>query len=713
MSKIDSTQTRDEILEFAGKDAALGFLLPCNIIENHTTNEQQFVDRHGITAEYFQYYDDCRANFFSWVSVLRIPKNGRVCGVVTGKNDDGSLRITVIGNSVFDIRQGNCVTAHITGRAKGNSWSTVGEPNSITRKMLDNSGLNPQFVGDPYSYPEVYEQYATFEANIQNSVTPIPAELILTQNYEPNWSAAGSGKNSYTSNFATMNGEYLDTYSGIITLTKNPSTTLKINVPFDNIAFQPIKNSVYDMGVNNVGGDVYMICYNIISAMTAALGGANETIIPDSEAGQHKFAADVVGTYAGMGKLFNVVLTRDIDAAINYVDNNVLPPDAFLYPYDVDNIPTNDTGQNPNPEDETPSGDNPNENDGDPDDDITPTPMVTPSATPQSLTNNNLYWLLTAQLKNFIDWFWTDATSIASLDDLWDKIKGLYNNLSEAVLNIRYMPVHSDWIGGTTLDSSIIVGMIEKPGQVLTINKTVSSVRHIGDININEFYNSFCDYSPYTDILLYLPFHGFLDLDTNLLMGNTLKVYCAYDISSGTVQYFIYRDSVLINTCIAKMAVDIPITLQTKNDRDSAVFQNVMSSVGSLIGAGASVATANPIGLVMSMGNLSGSQTHAAPLALKGTIGESGAFYAPNRCAIYVKNPKYNKPDAVSATYASQVGYPCNGIYKLSQGIGYTQVYNPKINFSGNTPPDSNRKMLPLENEVQEIYNYLTEGVIL
>ena len=306
-------------------------------------------------------------------------------------------------------------------------------------------------------------------------------------------------------------------------------------------------------------------------------------------------------------------------------------------------------------------------------------------------------------MATFIDWFWTDATDIASASDLWDKIRGLYDNLSEAVLSIRYMPVNASWFGGTSVVNSIIVGMIEKQEQVLAINKSVAPIRDIGEIDIKEFYKAFTDYSPYTDIMLYLPYHGFLDLDTNILMGHKLKISVAYDITSGTMQYFIFRDSVLINTCVVKMAVDIPISLQTKSERDSTIFNNVMNATSSLIGASASIATGNPIGLVMSMGGMFGSQTHGAPMSLKGTVGECGAFYAPNRCAIYVKSPKYNKPKKGSYSYASQVGYPTNDIKSLSEGMGYAEIYNPRITFSKQ----------PLKEEIDEIYSYLEKGVIL
>ena len=212
--------------------------------------------------------------------------------------------------------------------------------------------------------------------------------------------------------------------------------------------------------------------------------------------------------------------------------------------------------------------------------------------------------------------------------------------------------------------------------------------------------------------MLYLPFHGWIDLDIDIFTGNKLQVRCVYDHISGTIQYGVYVISknreFLLNTVIAKMAVDIPITLQSKNDRDSAIFNNVTNAFGNLLGAGASAVSGNPIGLVMSTAGVASSGTQSAPLKVNGTVGETGAFFMPNKCAVYIKRPSYNRPK----NYGSRVGFPSNKGGKLSEFSGFTTVYNPQITFSGNTNAD-NVTIKPLQSEIDEIYSALEKGVIL
>ena len=397
---------------------------------------------------------------------------------------------------------------------------------------------------------------------------------------------------------------------------------------------------------------------------------------------------------------FNLILTESEADAINYVENGIIPHDAFMYPLDWENFP----GYTPSDDDNNDGDDDntPNDNSRD----ITPNLPVAPTFTPSMLSNYNWYWLTAPQLQAFINWFWNDVGSITDFSDLVEKIEGLYNDLASAVLMVRYYPVDNDatWIGGKESTTSIKLGMIEQSANVEQLKTTVvPSVREIGNIHIPDKYNSFVDLSPYSALSLYLPFHGFVDMDMNLFSGHDLYVKGVYDHLTGTLQYMIYLDNqFLVNSFVVKMAVDIPITLQSKNDRDSAIFNNLTSSVGGLLGAGATLATGNPIGLVVGAQSMN-SGVNSAPLNVRGTVGETGAFYAPPQCAIILRRPTIAKPS--EDIWKRNIGQICGQSYTLSnlRGKGYTKVYNPRITFTSN----------PLQSEIDEIYDFLTEGVIL
>lgn len=394
---------------------------------------------------------------------------------------------------------------------------------------------------------------------------------------------------------------------------------------------------------------------------------------------------------------YNIILTENENEALAYLNNGTIPSDAFLFPLDWTNFPHYSA-----PDDDGSDGDDDND-DGDNNRDIEPNTPSAPQFTPAMFSNYNWYWLTASQFEDFIRWFWFDVGNITDLQDILDKISGMYNNLAEAVLMVRYFPVDVAWIGGEGTPSNIKLAMLEKAGSYKTIS-TISSpnIRKIGTVAIPSKYNSFVDLSPYSVLSIYLPFHGFVDLDINILSGHNLDVYGVYDHLTGTILYLLYYDDkMLINTFVCKMAVDIPITLQTKNDRDSAIFSNVSNTVSGLMGAGISFASGNPIGLMVGA-NAFNSGTSTAPLNVKGTIGESGAFYAPDRCYIILRRPTISKPD----TWKYNVGQMCGKSYMLSNltDKGLTTCFQPRITFSST---------VPLQSEIDEIYECLEKGVIL
>jgi hypothetical protein len=424
--------------------------------------------------------------------------------------------------------------------------------------------------------------------------------------------------------------------------------------------------------------------------------------------------------YNNVCLIYNMILTDNLQMAHDYIENGSLPQDAYLYPLDWENLP----GWEQNPDPDNPS-DDPDDvpDDNDPDDDtwdIDNDPPTPPHDTPFGLSNYNWYWLTAPEYEAFIRWFWHDIGDFHDFSDIIDKIKGLYNDVASAVMMVRYMPIQPAWVGGLGNQDTIKLGMIEKGGFVDTLSGNTPPVRNIGKIEISSRYNSFVDFAPYSQLSLFLPYHGFIDLDINIFNGNYLQVYAVYDVMSGTIQYFIYCEykenhrQFIVNSVVAKMGIDIPITLQTKNDRDSAIFQNVSSTVGGLIGAGIGIASGNPIGIAM--GATSGVQamtsTNAsAPLNVKGNIAETGALYAPNRCRIILRRPTIQASDTGNnkkSTWLKYVGRTaCYGYTlgdKKMKGSGLTICENPRISFS---------KTTPLQSEIEEIYEILSKGVIL
>lgn len=721
MSKVEQTLTPAEILEWSKKDLVISLLGRYH--GGQTTIAGKF--EAGIERAAIEIYGARASDRFQIVcnfpvSITRHANDQqRRIGYITGVNDDGSFNMYILGSGV--------INTHPTHFVQTVGQIVIQNDLRILPPAMDY--YFPEHASDflPYLFNEHVRNGEMAYAYPNDSSSSISVNDAFL--YTPTWVEYNiSGSSILLANCVYTEGTRHNV--GEIQLTNNTENTMQLGKPMEGYFWQQ-SQSGYFYGDKNIGGDLFDLLSSMSISIATSVANMPTSVafttLETTGAGG-TVNTPIVSTYQPWNGFmayhyipYNLILTYDLNAAKNYVETGELPGDAFLYPFDVDNIPVNtDGGTGADDSDGTQDTVDTGDTTWEETDDQSPS---APGQNGQSLTNNNLYWLTSQQLKSFLDWFWDEATDVSDPSELFEKIQGLYENLSEAIVAVRYMPVRPEWIGGVSTDTKIIVGMLEKAEQCRVINKVVPDIQTIGSIDIRELakdnktWDGFLNYSPYCQMSLYLPFHGFIDLDADLIMNSKLTIKAAYDILTGTIQYFIYRTARgaenlnLVNTVVAKMATDIPISLQTKTQRDSAIFQNVSSAAGNLIGAGASLATGNPIGMVMSTANIAATQPTGAPLTLKGTISENGAYYDSALCAIYVKRPGINIP----SNYDRKVGNPCNVAMKLSKVHGFVKCENPFISFSEVTsdnslgfPPPK-----PTKDEIDTIYNALSEGVIL
>lgn len=637
--------------------------------------------------------------------------NKRVVGLVLDYSPDGGLEVAILGNENIvnaSLDDGGC--DYIETRLKLKGVFEYSLPIIPTEYELDTA-----LAGGYPSYP-ISGGNPSCEVQVNNNVTGFvgfDSVIDFTPDTDSYISAHDFGCVFEYAGQPAIDQQY--------TITNNQNNTMIfgkiIDLQGQNFSYPEI---CFDTPLNTIAGNLYGAMSNI--------NFDAESVVPAKIPLDLNF--DMIDfplpkskelTRTNLTSIpFNLILTNSPSYAQNYLNNGTLPPDAFLYPLDWENLPRYD--------EPVPTGDEPDDypDDNNPDDDLrdfdrTPNEIV--SYTVNQLTNYNWYWLTVPQWSAFISWFWNDIGNYSDFDDIIAKVKGLYNDVASAVIMCRYYPVDISWIGGLGTQSNIKLGMIEKAGAVDTISQA-NALRSvdIGHVHIGQKYKSFMDMSPYSQLSLYLPWHGFIDLDMNLFNGHDVYVKALYDYLSGTIQYYVFYDNeVLVNTILCKMAMDIPITLQTKNDRDSAIFNNVSSTIGGLVGAGTGITSGNPIGMTLGITQGVGafnSANASAPMRLMGNVGESGAYIGCQNCFVVVRRPTIQPSDGKKkdaevttsvdrlTTWKKNVGMLCGYGYTLSSlsGKGFTVCHSPRINFTNTAP---------LQSEVDEIYNYLEKGVIL
>ena len=390
--------------------------------------------------------------------------------------------------------------------------------------------------------------------------------------------------------------------------------------------------------------------------------------------GDHQWNAEQVNMMPV--RVYNLLVTKNLDQAKKYVADGTLPDDVYVtkpYPGDQGKTPT----------------DSPDENgeDGNLKDDVDRIEPTEPDATTVTLSNTHYYRLSKEGLKDFF----IDLWSLDFSDLIFNQVTGVYSNLIENVVSLRWFPVPLQALGeiGTTEGIKLGYTTLETAGT------TISSVANImigGTFDIKPVYKSYMDYAPYTEIQVFLPFYGMLDLDVNLYMNHTLEIQYTVDIASGLITYYILRDLTIVQQVQAKCGIDIPITLSSMIDVASQISNNVVSKSVSLASA---TASGSPIGMV---GAVLGSTASPKMHYLSG-VGDNGALYGNRRVTLFIKHPQYNRP----ANYASTVGYPSYGKFKLSSLSGFTVVENPRLSMTD--------KMSL--SEYEEIIEFLQGGIYI
>lgn len=351
--------------------------------------------------------------------------------------------------------------------------------------------------------------------------------------------------------------------------------------------------------------------------------------------------------------IFNLIVTSDLSQAKKYIADGTLPDDARVtmsYPGDDGDQPTGD-----DPDDGNENGNLP--------DDVDDIPVQKPSVTSYQLSDTHYYRLTVEQMKDF----YKDLWSLDISDVIVNQVTGIYGSLIENVLSLRWFPIKSSDIGTNVANNPIKVGYVTLgvTGYQYDVN---NQINHGATFDVSKSYNSYMDYAPYTDIQVYLPFYGMLDLDTNLFMTHTLNIDYTVDVTSGLITYYISRDETIVQQVQAKCAIDIPMTLTSMIDVATQISQNVVSKSISLASA---TAAGNPIGMV---GAVLGNTSSPNMRYLSG-IGDNGALYGNRQITIFIKHPQYNRP----GNYASTIGFPSYGKYKLSSLSGLCVVDNPRI----------------------------------
>lgn len=325
-------------------------------------------------------------------------------------------------------------------------------------------------------------------------------------------------------------------------------------------------------------------------------------------------------------------------------DEQPVPPPDIDPSEEKDETPPDDPEPDPDPTDEG----------------VTPEPIIPVIPIPQSSANGllHVYNPTRTQIDEFGAWLWTTFSG-----DLIDTLSKLFNDPMDAVIGLHELYATPATGGSTTikcgfLDSDVSSRLVST--RYTTIN--------CGSVVVEEYYQNYLDYSPYTQCMIYLPFVGIVPVSADDIIGNAVNITYHVDSYTGcciavvTVARSGYSSTVYQFN--GNCAVEIPIT----SGYQSQLMSGFLGLVGTVASGG------NPyVGM-------RASQIGSAGYG-KNVVQHSGAFGASfgamgcKKPYIIVRRPVQKKVPNYSLSY----GYPAHKMVFVGNCTGYLRCREVRV----------------------------------
>lgn len=257
--------------------------------------------------------------------------------------------------------------------------------------------------------------------------------------------------------------------------------------------------------------------------------------------------------------------------------------------------------------------------------------------------------------------------------NIFDNFSLICNNPIENIISCKSIPLSLD---GST--QKIILGNVDTGVNGDKVSNNFAK-QNIGSLTIPEKYHSFLDYAPYTNVIIYLPYVGFKELDTNLVMSKTLSISYTVDIITGGCLCQITSNNVKLYEFNGNMGIDIPITASNRAQVEAGY-------ISSGIGIASSVASGNIVGAVTSLINSAESQYHYASTSSPNPM----CVASTNRtCYVIIDRPTYQTLKSFNHTR----GKKCYLTKTINSLKGYT-ICDEHIDLSGIRATESEKEEL-------------------
>ena len=306
-------------------------------------------------------------------------------------------------------------------------------------------------------------------------------------------------------------------------------------------------------------------------------------------------------------------------------------------------------------------------------------PVVAPTGQASALFA--IYNPSQAQLDSFGAWLWSS--------NFIDQVLKLFNNPMQAIIGLHKI-FASPSISGS---GNIRVGYLDSGVGSNIVGAQYTTI-NCGSVKVSEQFGNVFDYTD-TQVRLYLPFIGIVDLDTSDVMRGTVSVIYHVDVITGAclAEVKISRDA--SGGTLYQYAGDASVRYPISSGSYMGVVSGVLSAVGGIASAVMTGGATLPLAAGAVAGGLSGAHTQ---------VQHSGNF-AGNAGAMGSKKPYIiiERPQSMIADdFGAFQGKGANSVHTVGEMSGYfkfSDVHTDSISGAA-------------QSEIEAIRAALESGVI-
>lgn len=373
------------------------------------------------------------------------------------------------------------------------------------------------------------------------------------------------------------------------------------------------------------------------------------------------------------------------------VTKTIQEPESQPKPGQIEPKPITPPDPDPQPDDEE-SIDNPAEGTETPEDPVDPDPGIPPSPIivvpplPDTAHSNKLFTVYnpsSSQLDALGGYLWDN--------ELIDILRKIWQNPLDGIISLSQ--VYATPVTGSS--HNIMLGYLDSKVSAPVVTQQFVTI-DCGTVSIAELNENCLDYVPYTQMQIYLPFVGVVEIDGNEFMSGTISVKYKVDVYTGTclaeIKCTRTRDlanGAILYTFPGNCSQQLPLT----SGDASGLFATLASGVGMLAGVASGGATAASFGSGLSalMSREMLHVGHSGSLSANaGIMGQKKPYLIISRERPYNAN-NYNK----------FYGYPANKTIAPGNHNGFVRLKAGRLRSKAT------------EEEKKEIMELMMKGVIM